>query len=54
VGFAGLSLNGDVQGLKRLFGALSAHMWHGMTMKSRNRIPAPFLLEKEGCTILLL
>jgi alpha- and gamma-adaptin-binding protein p34 len=54
VGFAGLSLNGDVQGVKGLFGALSAHMWSGMAMKSRNRISAPFLLEKEGCTILLL
>jgi alpha- and gamma-adaptin-binding protein p34 len=51
--FAGLSVYGDVQGVERLFGALSAHMWPGMILKSGNRIPAPFLLEKEGYTIFL-
>lgn len=45
---AGLSVNGDVQGVERFFGALSAHMWPGMILKSGSRIPSPFLLEKEG------
>ncbi|KAL5216718.1 hypothetical protein ABZP36_008119 [Zizania latifolia] len=43
-----LSVNGDSQGLERLFGALSAHMWPGMILKSANRITAPSLVEKEG------
>jgi len=45
-----LSVNGDVQGVERFFGALSAHMWPGMILKSGSRIPSPFLLEKEGST----
>ncbi|WVZ86867.1 hypothetical protein U9M48_033586 [Paspalum notatum var. saurae] len=42
-----LSVDGDSQGLERLFGALSAHMWPGMVLKSGNRITAPSLVEKE-------
>ncbi|RCV35109.1 hypothetical protein SEVIR_7G225200v4 [Setaria viridis] len=42
-----LSVDGDSQGLERLFGALSAHMWPGMILKSGNRITAPSLVEKE-------
>uniref|UniRef100_A0A0D9W8N3 Uncharacterized protein n=1 Tax=Leersia perrieri TaxID=77586 RepID=A0A0D9W8N3_9ORYZ len=45
-----LSVNGDSQGLERLFGALSAHMWPGMILKSGNRITAPSLVEKEEST----
>ncbi|KAJ4799720.1 Ras-related protein Rab-8A [Rhynchospora pubera] len=45
-----LSVNGDMQGMERLFGALSAHLWPGMVLKSGNRIPAPFLAEKEDST----
>uniref|UniRef100_A0A804UFU5 Uncharacterized protein n=1 Tax=Zea mays TaxID=4577 RepID=A0A804UFU5_MAIZE len=41
------SVDGDSQGLERLFGALSAHMWPGMILKSGNRITAPFLVEKQ-------
>ncbi|XP_062226559.1 uncharacterized protein LOC133924847 [Phragmites australis] len=43
-----LSVDGDSQGLERLFGALSAHMWPGMILKSGNRITAPSLVEKES------
>ncbi|TVU01471.1 hypothetical protein EJB05_53075, partial [Eragrostis curvula] len=42
-----LSVDGDSQGLERLFGALSAHMWPGMILKSGNRITAPTLIENE-------
>ncbi|PUZ48615.1 hypothetical protein GQ55_7G259200 [Panicum hallii var. hallii] len=45
-----LSVDGDSQGLERLFGALSAHMWPGMILKSGNRITAPSLVEKEETT----
>ncbi|CAN6269041.1 unnamed protein product [Urochloa humidicola] len=45
-----LSVDGDSQGLERLFGALSAHMWPGMILKSGNRITAPSLVEKEEST----
>lgn len=44
----GLSVNGDSQGLERLLGALSAHMWPGMILKSGNRITVPSLVKKEG------
>uniref|UniRef100_A0A804QSR7 Uncharacterized protein n=2 Tax=Zea mays TaxID=4577 RepID=A0A804QSR7_MAIZE len=43
----GRSVDGDSQGLERLFGALSAHMWPGMILKSGNRIIAPFLVQKQ-------
>ncbi|TVU16026.1 hypothetical protein EJB05_39573 [Eragrostis curvula] len=42
-----LSVDGDSQGLERLFGVLSAHMWPGMILKSGNRITAPTLIENE-------
>lgn len=42
-----LSVNGDSQGVERLYGALSAHMWPGMILKSGNRIPELSLAEKE-------
>lgn len=42
-----LSVNGDSQGVERLFGALSAHMWPGMILKSGNKITEPSLPEKE-------
>ncbi|ONM27333.1 GTP binding [Zea mays] len=42
------SVDGDSQGLKRLLGALSAHMWPGIVLKSRIRITAPFFVEKQG------
>ncbi|KAK3141693.1 hypothetical protein QOZ80_4BG0337190 [Eleusine coracana subsp. coracana] len=45
-----LSVDGDSQGLERLFGALSAHMWPGMILKSGNRITAPTLIENEEST----
>ncbi|KAL6651272.1 hypothetical protein ACP70R_010197 [Stipagrostis hirtigluma subsp. patula] len=45
-----LSVDGDSQGLERLLGALSAHMWPGMILKSGNRIAAPSLVEKEEST----
>ncbi|KNA19707.1 hypothetical protein SOVF_058920 [Spinacia oleracea] len=42
-----LSINGDSQGVERLHGALSAHMWPGMVLKSGNRILAPTLPDKQ-------
>ncbi|KAK6916931.1 hypothetical protein RJ641_017682 [Dillenia turbinata] len=42
-----LSVHGDLQGVERLYGALSAHMWPGMILKSKNRIIEPLLPEKE-------
>ncbi|KQJ84220.1 uncharacterized protein LOC100844433 [Brachypodium distachyon] len=43
-----LSVDGDSQGVERLLGALSAHMWPGMILKSGNKITAPSLAEKES------
>lgn len=37
-----------MQGVDRLYGALSAHMWPGMILKSGNKIINPSLVEKEG------
>lgn len=45
---AGLSLDGDSQGVERLYGALSAHMWPGMVLKSGDKINEPSLPEQEG------
>lgn len=42
-----LSVDGDSQGLERLYGALSAHMWPGMILKSGNKIAEPSLPEKQ-------
>jgi hypothetical protein len=41
-------VDGDSQGVERLLGALSAHMWPGMILKSGNQITTPSLIEKEG------
>ncbi|KAK9987336.1 hypothetical protein SO802_032287 [Lithocarpus litseifolius] len=45
--YASLSVDGDSQGVERLYGALSAHMWPGMILKSGNKITEPSLPEKE-------
>ncbi|XP_027346623.1 uncharacterized protein LOC113858272 [Abrus precatorius] len=42
-----LSMDGDLQGVERLYGALSAHMWPGMILKSGDRISQPSFPEKE-------
>ncbi|GKV30227.1 hypothetical protein SLEP1_g39065 [Rubroshorea leprosula] len=42
-----LSVDGDCQGVERLFGALSAHMWPGMILKTGDKITEPSLPEKE-------
>ncbi|KAL8122098.1 hypothetical protein AgCh_018727 [Apium graveolens] len=42
-----LSVDGDLQGVERIHGALSAHMWPGMVLKSGNRIAEPSLPEKQ-------
>uniref|UniRef100_A0A5B7AU79 Uncharacterized protein n=1 Tax=Davidia involucrata TaxID=16924 RepID=A0A5B7AU79_DAVIN len=42
-----LSVDGDSQGVERLHGALSAHMWPGMILKSGNKITEPSLPEKQ-------
>ncbi|KAJ6390699.1 hypothetical protein OIU77_024835 [Salix suchowensis] len=42
-----LLVDGDSQGVERLYGALSAHMWPGMILKSDNRITLPTLPDKE-------
>lgn len=50
--FTGLSVDGDSQGVERLFGALSAHMWPGMILKSGDKIAEPSLPEREEGFIL--
>lgn len=42
-----LSVDGDSQGVERLLGALSAHMWPGMVLKSGDTINQPSLPEQE-------
>ncbi|KAK9706443.1 hypothetical protein RND81_07G124800 [Saponaria officinalis] len=42
-----LSVDGDSQGVERLLGALSAHMWPGMVLKSGNKVFAPILPERQ-------
>ncbi|KAL9663379.1 hypothetical protein QQ045_018765 [Rhodiola kirilowii] len=43
-----LSLDGDSQGVERLYGALSAHMWRGMVLKSGNgKVVEPYLPQGE-------
>ncbi|KAL3525153.1 hypothetical protein ACH5RR_013525 [Cinchona calisaya] len=42
-----LSVDGDLQGVQRLYGALSAHMWPGMVLKSGDKINEPSLPEQE-------
>ncbi|ESQ31072.1 hypothetical protein EUTSA_v10004346mg [Eutrema salsugineum] len=42
-----LSVDGDSQGVERLFGALSAHMWPGMILKSGDKINEPVLPHGE-------
>jgi len=42
-----LSVDGDSQGVERLYGALSAHMWPGMILKSGDKINESSLPEKE-------
>lgn len=45
-----LSADGDIQGIERIYGALSAHMWPGMILKAGNRINFPALIEREDST----
>ncbi|KAL6538071.1 hypothetical protein OROGR_012059 [Orobanche gracilis] len=42
-----LSVDGDSQGVERLYGALAAHMWPGMLLKSGDRINEPSLPDRE-------
>ncbi|GFZ09474.1 GTP binding protein [Actinidia rufa] len=42
-----LSVDGDLQGVERLYGALSAYMWPGMVLKSGDKIAEPSLPEKQ-------
>ncbi|KAF9618716.1 hypothetical protein IFM89_002411, partial [Coptis chinensis] len=42
-----LSVDGDSQGVERLYGALSAHMWPGMVLKSGNTIVEPYRMKEE-------
>ncbi|PIA46630.1 hypothetical protein AQUCO_01500281v1 [Aquilegia coerulea] len=42
-----LSVDGDSQGVERLYGALSAHMWPGMILKSGNMTAVPYPTGKE-------
>jgi len=48
----GLSVDGDLQGVERIYGALSAHMWPGMVLKSGERISQPSFPEIEGSIFL--
>ncbi|CAA7391203.1 unnamed protein product [Spirodela intermedia] len=43
-----LSADGDIQGVERIRGALSAHMWPGMVLKSGEKILKPSLSETGG------
>ncbi|PKA52118.1 Ras-related protein RABD2a [Apostasia shenzhenica] len=45
-----LSVEGDSQGVERLHGALSAHMWPGMVLKPGNSINVPTLFGREDTT----
>ncbi|XP_068653732.1 uncharacterized protein [Aristolochia californica] len=45
-----LSVDGDSQGVDRLYGALSAHMWPGMVLKSGNSVPNSASVKKEDIT----
>ncbi|KAG9440705.1 hypothetical protein H6P81_020870 [Aristolochia fimbriata] len=45
-----LSVDGDSQGVDRLYGALSAHMWPGMVLKSGNMVPHSVSVKKEDIT----
>jgi hypothetical protein len=51
--FTGLSVDGDLQGVERIYGALSAHMWPGMVLKSGERISQPSFPEIEGIFLYL-
>ncbi|XP_077221000.1 uncharacterized protein LOC143854776 [Tasmannia lanceolata] len=42
-----LSVDGDSQGVERLYGALSAHMWPGMILKTGNNISDSTPVDKE-------
>ncbi|XP_073045258.1 uncharacterized protein [Primulina eburnea] len=42
-----LSIDGDSQGVERLIGALSAHMWPGMLLKSGDKIHEPSLPDQS-------
>lgn len=42
-----LSVDGDSQGVERVLGALSAHMWPGMILKSGETVNQPSLPEQE-------
>ncbi|CAL5371429.1 unnamed protein product [Camellia sinensis] len=42
-----LSVDGDLQGVERIYEALSAHMWPGMVLKSGDKITEPSLPEKQ-------
>ncbi|XP_057957023.1 uncharacterized protein LOC131150357 [Malania oleifera] len=42
-----LSVDGDSQGVERLYGAISAHMWPGMILKSGNKIIEPSFPGKQ-------
>lgn len=46
--FAGLSVDGDSQGVERVRCALSAHMWPSMVLKSSDKIVQPTLPKKLG------
>jgi len=35
---AGMSVDGDLQGVPRILAALSAHMWPGLVMKSTEKL----------------
>ncbi|XP_076882051.1 uncharacterized protein LOC143530389 [Bidens hawaiensis] len=43
-----LSVDGDSQGVERVLGALSAHMWPGMVLKSGEAVNQPSLPEQES------
>ncbi|GER50191.1 GTP binding, partial [Striga asiatica] len=43
----GLSVEGDLQGIEKLYRVLSAHIWPGMLLKSGDRINEPSLPDQE-------
>lgn len=45
-----LSTDGDIQGVQRLYGALSAHMWPGMILKSGEAVTTQSPITKEEST----
>lgn len=52
----GMSVDGDLQGIPRIIGALSAHMWPGLVMKpaEKHTNVQPVSEENDGGTVIFV